>query len=199
MAKIRSMGFKSGHFGLVTKNDATGYDCESTVYELPELRSSSGDFNISDINIDADDATYYKGKRLENGTITLTLAELSNELYARLTGQEYSEEDQSTDIATFEKAPEIWFGAASEQLEGGFNITQFYACRCSNVANFTRQTKGADNTTGQDVEITLEFAKRKFDGKPGKMWESRENVSLAATAPATQPEGEEGPEDESGI
>lgn len=194
MAKIRSMGFKSGHFGLVTKNDATGYDCDAEVNVLPELRSSSGDVNISDINIDADDTTYYKGKRLESGTITLTLAELSNELYAKLTGQDYDEEDMSVAIATFESSPEIWFGAASEQLEEGFNISQFYACRCSGISNFTRQTKGTDNTTGQDVEITLEFAKRKFDGEAGRMWDSRPDVSKSATPPVTQPEdGESGP------
>ena len=186
-AKIRNMGLKSGHFGRVTQNDALGYACETEVFELPELISSAGEFSLTDILIESDDAIYYKGRRLESGTLTLTVAELEKALYAELSGSEYDETENASDIATFEKSPELWFGAASEQLEAGFDIVQLFCCRCTGINNLTRQTKGPSNATGQNVEITLDFTKRKTDNKPGRQYGSQPTIALSATPPAPVP------------
>lgn len=163
-----------------------------TGVSIPYVQSLSKDMETSEETIYADDEVYDIDKTVNGEKFTLTLAELPNDLRAKLEGGKYDETTKEYSFATTDNAPEFACTYRGLLSDGTYRMYRQYRCKVSTV-KVDLNTKG-DNK-GNSYTIEGMFMSRACDSKLRVMKDTEEgNAELTwlDTIPSVPviPEGE---------
>lgn len=162
MKKEALKGFRAARLWPVTKNDAETYST-GTMVPLPGAQQLTKDANRSEYTIPADDGTYDSGSDFQYEDLNFTVAELTPELEAQISGGTY---DETTKVYTFkmnDTAPEFAFGYAALKLDGTYRMFKHYVVKLMNI-KVEHVTKGESGDI-QAYELTFRSTPRKADSK----------------------------------
>lgn len=155
-------GFANLRVFPVTTNDSTTYAVGEKV-EIPSAVSCSKDRSTQDYTLYADDGIYDSGSDFQSETLEIVVQELPLELKAALEGGDYDEETSTYSWGPEVTAPELAVGFSALRRDGGYLMTQYYACRVASV-KADLSTKGSSQD-GSPYTITLQANTRAADGK----------------------------------
>ncbi len=162
MAKAALKGFCAARLWPITANTEEAYSTD-TMIPLPGAQQLTKDTSRSEYTIYADDGVYDSGSDFQYEDLTFTVAELTPELEAKLSGGAY---DESTKVYTFkasDMAPEFAFGYAALKLDGTYRMFKHYAVKLIS-AKVDHASKG-DTGDIAAYQLTLRGTQRKADGK----------------------------------
>lgn len=145
----------------VTTNDATTY-ATGTKIPLPGLQALTKEISNSEFTIYADDGVYDSGTDFQYETITITVAELTAEIEAKLTGGTYDATSKVYSFKNIDTAPEYAIGYAALKLDGKYRMFLHYSAKLMSV-KIDHQTKGDGNDI-QAYQLVFRGAQRKADG-----------------------------------
>lgn len=161
MSRKYLKGFSGLRIFPITTNTEESY-IVGTVIKVPGAQKMSKEEQSEEEDIIADDGIWDTDSDVTGEEVTITLAELSNELRAQLRGGTYDEE---TKIYSFKKgdvAPELACSYRGLLADGTYRMWKQYRFKVSKV-KMDLETKGNGNKAG--VEITGKFLDRACDGK----------------------------------
>ena len=161
MPKKYLKGFSGLRIFPITTNTEESY-IVGTAIKVPAAQKMSKEEQSEEEDIIADDGIWDTDSDVTGEEVTITLAELSNELRAELRGGTYDEE---TKIYSFKKgdvAPELACSYRGLLADGTYRMWKQYRFKVSKV-KMDLETKGNGNKAG--VEITGKFLDRACDGK----------------------------------
>lgn len=155
-------GFADFRIFPVTTNDSTTYTVGQKVV-IPSAVSCSKDRSTQDYTLYADDGIYDSGSDFQSETLEIVVQELPLELKAALEGGDYDEETSTYTWGPDVVAPELAIGFSALRRDGGYLMTQYYACKVSSI-QVELNTKGSSQD-GSPYTITLQASTRVADGK----------------------------------
>lgn len=109
----------------------------------------------------ADDEVWDTDTDVTGEDVTITLAELSNELRAQLRGGTYNKETKTYRFSKGDVAPELACSYRGLLADGTYRMWKQYRFKVSKI-KMDLETKGSGNKSG--VEITGKFLSRACDG-----------------------------------
>lgn len=162
MSKAALKGLRAVRLFPITTNDLTTY-ATGTKKSLPGAQELTKDVSRGEYTIYADDETYDTGSNFQYEDLELTLAELTLELEAAISGGTY---DDTTKTYTFHKddsAPEYALGYAALKADVTFRQFMHYCAKMMSI-NVSHKTTGEGNDI-QVYKIKFRCTPRKCDGK----------------------------------
>ena len=160
MAKKYLKGFSRLSVFPVLENTETTYKVGERIPVISAQKLSK-DEQATEEEILADDEVWDTDTDVTGEDVTITLAELSNELRAKLRGGTY---DETTKVYSFKKgdvAPELACSYRGLLADGTYRMWKQYRFKVSKI-KMDLETKGSGNKGG--VEITGKFLNRSCDG-----------------------------------
>ena len=160
MARKYLKGFSRFSIFSILENTETSYKVGERL-PIVSAQKLSKDEKSTEDEILADDEVWDVDADVTGEDVTITLAELSNELRAKLRGGTY---DETTKVYSFKKgdvAPELACSYRGLLADGTYRMWKQYRFKVSKV-KMDLETKGSGNKGG--VEITGKFLNRSCDG-----------------------------------
>ncbi len=156
------LGLKDLHFAPVTKNgDQRTYDTPKVMAKAIKVDLS---VTLAEGSLYADDALNYSVKEFVKGSITLNVADLTNEIIAALLGWEVDRDGVIYAGNENEEDPPVFALAfASKKPAGKYRYLWLYEVQFAIPAE-SYETKG-DQINILTPTITGEFVKRPTDGR----------------------------------
>ena len=189
MAKAALKGFCAARLWPITANTQEAYSTEAMI-PLPGAQQLTKDTSRSEYTIYADDGVYDSGSDFQYEDLTFTVAELTPELEATLSGGTF---DETTKVYTFkasDSAPEFAFGYAALKLDGTYRMFKHYSVKLLS-AKVDHASKG-DTGDIAAYQLTLRGTQRKADGKIRDVMDSEaanyEWLNEIEQYPAVKPE-----------
>lgn len=145
----------------ITTDDATTY-ATGTKVALPGLQALTKEVSKSEYTIYADDGVYDSGSDFQYETLTITIAELTPELEAKLSGGTFDETSKVYSFKNTDTAPAYAIGYAALKLDGKYRMFMHYVAKLMSV-KIDHQTKGDGNDI-QAYQLVFRGAQRKADG-----------------------------------
>ncbi len=161
MAKKYLKGFSRFSIFPIIANSETEYEVENRI-PVPAAQSLSKEEQSEEEDIMADDSVWDTDSDVTGEEVTLTLAELSNELRAQLRGGTYDEETKTYSFKKGDVAPELACSYRGLLADGTYRMFKQYRFKVSKI-KMDLNTKGNGNRSS--VEITGKFLDRACDGK----------------------------------
>ena len=172
MGKAALKGFCAARLWPITKNDAEAYST-GTMVPLPGAQQLTKDTSRSEYTIYADDGVYDSGSDFQYEDLTFTVAELTPELEAQLSGGTFDETTKVYSFKTNDTAPEFAFGYAALKLDGTYRMFKHYVVKLMSVS-VSHSSKG-DSGDIQAYELTLRSTQRQADGKVRDLKDSEDS------------------------
>lgn len=129
---------------------------------IPSAQELSKDIDSSEENIYADDEVYDVDKTVNGEKFTFTLAELPNDLRAKLEGGKYNDKTKEYDFSTVDNAPEFACTYRGLLADGTYRMFRQYKCKVTKI-KMDLKTKG--NSNGNSITIEGMFMARAYDSK----------------------------------
>lgn len=162
MGKAALKGFCAARLWPITKNDAEAYST-GTMVPLPGAQQLTKDTSRSEYTIYADDGVYDSGSDFQYEDLTFTVAELTPELEAQLSGGTFDETTKVYTFKTRDTAPEFAFGYAALKLDGTYRMFKHYVVKLMSV-KISHSSTG-DSGDIQAYELAFRATQRQADGK----------------------------------
>lgn len=153
-------GFSKFSIFPILENTETTYKVGTRVPVISAQKLSKEEQSTED-EILADDEIWDIDSDVTGETVTITLAELSNELRAKLKGGTYNEETKTYSFKKGDVAPELACSYRGLLADGTYRMWKQYRFKVSKI-KMDLETKGNGNKGG--VEITGNFLNRSCDG-----------------------------------
>lgn len=153
-------GFSKFSIFPILENTETTYKVGTRVPVISAQKLSKEEQSTED-EILADDEIWDIDSDVTGETVTITLAELSNELRAKLKGGTYNEETKTYSFKKGDVAPELACSYRGLLADGTYRMWKQYRFKVSKI-KMDLETKGKGNKGG--VEITGNFLNRSCDG-----------------------------------
>ena len=160
MARKYLKGFSGLRIFPITSNTEEEYIVGEMV-KVPSAQTLSKEEQTNEEDILADDGIWDTDSDVTGENVTITLAELSNELRAQLRGGNYDEESKTYSFSKGDVAPELACSYRGLLADGTYRMFKQYRFKVATV-KMDLQTKG---NSKQSVEITGKFLERACDGK----------------------------------
>lgn len=160
MAKKYLKGFSGLRIFPITTNTEESY-IVGTMIKVPSAQSISKEEQSESEDILADDGIWDTDSDVTGEEVTITLAELSNELRAQLRGGTYDEETKIYSFKRGDVAPELACSYRGLLADGTYRMFKQYRFKVSTI-KMDLETKG---NSKKSVEITGKFLDRACDGK----------------------------------
>lgn len=157
--KKRLKGFDRLSIFPITKNTEEEY-AVGTKTAIPYAQSLSKSLESNSNPIYADDDVYDNGIEINGEQFTLTLAELPDELRAKLEGGKYDAETKEYTFATTDDAPEFACTYRGLMQNGNYKMYRQYRAKVSAIT-LDLNTKGSG--TNASVQVTGTFMPRACD------------------------------------
>jgi len=154
-------GFCAVRVWPITANTPYAYTTGAVIL-LPAAQSLTKDVTRGDYTIYADDSVYDTGSDYQNEELELTLAELTPELEAMLSGGDYDEETGEYTFKNTDIAPEFALGYAALRSDGKYRMFKHYAAKLISV-KVDHATKGDSNDIAP-YTLTFRNTQRNADG-----------------------------------
>ena len=153
-------GFSRLSIFPILENTETSYKVGTKVPVISAQKLSKEEQSTED-KILADDEIWDIDTDVTGETVTITLAELSNELRAKLKGGTYDEQTKTYSFKKGDVAPELACSYRGLLADGTYRMWKQYRFKVSKI-KMDLETKGNGNKGG--VEITGNFLSRSCDG-----------------------------------
>lgn len=153
-------GFSKFSIFPILENTETSYTVGTRVPVISAQKLSKEEQSTED-EILADDEIWDIDSDVTGETVTITLAELSNELRAKLKGGTYNSETKTYSFKKGDVAPELACSYRGLLADGTYRMWKQYRFKVSKI-KMDLETKGNGNKGG--VEITGNFLNRSCDG-----------------------------------
>lgn len=153
-------GFSKFSIFPILENTETSYKVGTRVPVISAQKLSKEEQSTED-EILADDEIWDIDSVVTGETVTITLAELSNELRAKLKGGTYNSETKTYSFKKGDVAPELACSYRGLLADGTYRMWKQYRFKVSKI-KMDLETKGNGNKGG--VEITGNFLNRSCDG-----------------------------------
>lgn len=153
-------GFSKFSIFPILENTETTYKVGTRVPVISAQKLSKEEQSTED-EILADDEIWDIDSVVTGETVTITLAELSNELRAKLKGGTYNSETKTYSFKKGDVAPELACSYRGLLADGTYRMWKQYRFKVSKI-KMDLETKGNGNKGG--VEITGNFLNRSCDG-----------------------------------
>lgn len=160
MSRKYLKGFSKFSIFPILENTETTYKVGIRVPVISAQKLSKEEQSTED-EILADDEIWDIDSDVTGETVTITLAELSNELRAKLKGGTYNEETKTYSFKKGDVAPELACSYRGLLADGTYRMWKQYRFKVSKI-KMDLETKGNGNKGG--VEITGNFLNRSCDG-----------------------------------
>lgn len=160
MPKKYLKGFSKFSIFPILENTETSYKVGTRVPVISAQKLSKEEQSTED-EILADDEIWDIDSDVTGETVTITLAELSNELRAKLKGGTYNSETKTYSFKKGDVAPELACSYRGLLADGTYRMWKQYRFKVSKI-KMDLETKGNGNKGG--VEITGNFLNRSCDG-----------------------------------
>lgn len=160
MARKYLKGFSGLRIFPITTNTEESY-IVGTMIKVPAAQKLSKEEQSKEEDIMADDGIWDTDSDVTGEEVTITLAELSNELRAQLRGGTYDEETKTYSFKRGDVAPELACSYRGLLADGTYRMFKQYRFKVSKI-KMDLETKGSGNKSG--VEITGKFLDRVCDG-----------------------------------
>lgn len=160
MSRKYLKGFSKFSIFPILENTETTYKVGTRVPVISAQKLSKEEQSTED-EILADDEIWDIDSDVTGETVTITLAELSNELRAKLKGGTYNEETKTYSFKKGDVAPELACSYRGLLADGTYRMWKQYRFKVSKI-KMDLETKGNGNKGG--VEITGNFLNRSCDG-----------------------------------
>ena len=160
MARKYLKGFSGLRIFPITTNTEESYIVEKMI-KVPAAQKLSKEEQSESEDILADDEVWDTDSDVTGEEVTITLAELSNELRAKLRGGTYDEPTKTYSFKKGDVAPELACSYRGLLADGTYRMWKQYRFKVSTV-KMDLETKGNSKT---GVEITGKFLSRACDGK----------------------------------
>ena len=164
MAKLGLKGFSNFGFIPVVTNSASAYSATGEVERLVGAQSCSVDDQRTDFTINGDDGIYDSGSEWTNSTLTVTVAEMTLEQLAALTGATINEESDEMEECTLDAAPDVALTFSALRRDGGYRLYRYYIAKLTKY-KVTHNTKGQNSGENQNYELTFLCSPRLVDSK----------------------------------
>lgn len=182
-------GFSKFSIFPILENTETTYEVGTRVPVISAQKLSKEEQSTED-EILADDEIWDIDSDVTGETVTITLAELSNELRAKLKGGTYNSETKTYSFKKGDVAPELACSYRGLLADGTYRMWKQYRFKVSKI-KMDLETKGNGNKGG--VEITGNFLNRSCDGLFYDIQDTEEGNeglswldTIAEVKPATQ-------------
>ncbi|MFR8116903.1 MAG: major tail protein [Clostridia bacterium] len=152
-------GFSRFKYFPITENTLEKYLVGEGIL-IPSAQKLSKDLEANEENINADDEVWDIDRTVDGEKFTLTLAELPNDLRAKLEGGKYNEETKEYTFKTIDNAPEFACTYRGLLADGTYRMFRQYKCKVSKIKT-ELETKG--NAKNGGVEIEGMFLSRACD------------------------------------
>lgn len=153
-------GFSKFSIFPILENTEISYTVGTRVPVISAQKLSKEEQSTED-EILADDEIWDIDSDVTGETVTITLAELSNELRAKLKGGTYNSETKTYSFKKGDVAPELACSYRGLLADGTYRMWKQYRFKVSKI-KMDLETKGNGNKGG--VEITGNFLNRSCDG-----------------------------------
>lgn len=199
MARKYLKGFSGLRIFPITTNTEESY-IVGTMIKVPAAQSLSKEEQSESEDILADDSIWDTDSDVTGEEVTITLAELDNELRAKLRGGTYDEETKTYSFKRGDVAPELACSYRGLLANGTYRMWKHYRFKVSKV-KMDLETKG---NSKKSVEITGKFLDRACDGKFYDIKDTEDGnkdlvwLDTIESVPATEPVGQEDNEEELG-
>lgn len=160
MPKKYLKGFSKFSIFPILENTEISYKVGTRVPVISAQKLSKEEQSTED-EILADDEIWDIDSDVTGETVTITLAELSNELRAKLKGGTYNSETKTYSFKKGDVAPELACSYRGLLADGTYRMWKQYRFKVSKI-KMDLETKGNGNKGG--VEITGNFLNRSCDG-----------------------------------
>lgn len=160
MARKYLKGFSRLSIFPILENTETSYKVGERIPVIAAQKLSKEEQTEED-EIVADDEVWDKDVDVTGEDVTITLAELSNELRAQLRGGTYDKETKTYSFKKGDVAPELACSYRGLLADGTYRMWKQYRFKVSKI-KMDLETKGSGNKNG--VEITGNFLNRSCDG-----------------------------------
>lgn len=161
MARKYLKGFSWLRIFPITTNTEEEYIVGEMV-KIPAAQKMSKEEQSEEEDIMADDEIWDTDSDVTGEEVTITLAELTNELRAKLRGGTYDEKTKTYSFKKGDVAPELACAYRGLLADGTYRMWKQYRFKVSKI-KMDLETKGNGNKSG--VEITGKFLNRACDGK----------------------------------
>lgn len=189
MAKKYLKGFSRFKMFPIVEDTIEKYTVGTGVL-IPSAQELSKEIDSSEENIYADDEVYDIDKTVNGEKFTFTLAELPNDLRAKLEGGKYDETTKEYDFSTIDNAPEFACTYRGLLADGTYRMFRQYKCKVTKI-KMDLKTKG--NSNGNSVTIEGMFMARSCDSKLFTVKDTEEgnaDLTWLDTIPSVTPTGE---------
>ena len=160
MARKYLKGFSKLSIFPVLENTETSYKVGERISVISAQKLSKEEQAEED-EILADDEVWDTDSDVTGEDVTITLAELSNELRAQLRGGTYDKETKTYSFRKGDVAPELAASYRGLLADGTYRMWKQYRFKVSKI-KMDLETKGNGNKSG--VEITGKFLNRSYEG-----------------------------------
>lgn len=160
MARKYLKGFSKLSIFPVLENTETSYRVGERISVISAQKLGK-DEQATEDEILADDEVWDTDTDVTGEEVTITLAELSNELRAKLRGGTYDEKTKTYSFRKGDVAPELACSYRGLLADGTYRMWKQYRFKVSKI-KMDLETKGNGNKGG--VEITGKFLNRSCDG-----------------------------------
>ncbi len=179
-----SKDFAQHGFGPSPRTAREAY-ATSTMVPLPGAQQLTKDTSRSEYTIYADDGVYDSGSDFQYEDLTFTVAELTPELEAKLSGGSYDETEKVYTFKASDLAPEFAFGYAAMKLDGTYRMFKHYVVKLLSV-KVDHASKG-DTGDIAAYQLTLRATQRKADGKIRDISTARARTTTGSTRLSSSP------------
>lgn len=160
MARKYLKGFSMLSVFPILENTLTSYKVGEKIH-VPAAQKMSKDEQSETEDILADDEVWDTDTDVTGEEVTITLAELSNELRAQLRGGTYDKDTKTYSFKKGDVAPELACSYRGLLADGTYRMWKQYRFKVSKI-KVDLETKGNGNKSG--VEIIGKFLNRACDG-----------------------------------
>ena len=161
MARKYLKGFSGLRIFPITTNTEESYIVGDMI-KVPAAQKMSKEEQSEEEDIMADDSVWDTDTDVIGEEVTITLAELDNELRSHLRGGTYDKETKTYSFKKGDVAPELACSYRGLLADGTYRMWKQYRFKVSKI-KMDLETKGNSNKSG--VEVTGKFLDRACDGK----------------------------------
>lgn len=160
MARKYLKGFSKFSIFPILENTETSYKVGERIPVISAQKITKEEQATED-EIKADDEIWDTDTDVEGEDVTITLAELSNELRSQLRGGTYDKDTKTYRFSKGDVAPELACSYRGLLADGTYRMWKHYRFKVSKI-KMDLETKGNGNKGG--VEISGKFLNRSCDG-----------------------------------
>lgn len=171
---IALQGFSKVKLFPVTQNDAAGYTV-SDGFDVPEAQELVRDADTTESKIYADDRLYLNAKSWNGIKATITFAEMSLEMMAKLGFGTF--EDGTLDWNPQGEGKEFAMSFRCRRVDGKYRMYKMYSFKVDEIKESGAKTKG-DGSNISTYQVIGMFTQRVIDGKPGAIKDSEAEADL---------------------